>query len=85
MTSNVNFFFFIIIFFTCLLIYLKFRKRKKVIYIVSFPKCGRTWLKYILNKVFIDYYKLQNVEEDSINLKYLAKKKHKNSFDNRHT
>ena len=52
---------------------------------MSFPKCGRTWLKYILNKVFIDYYKLQNVEEDSINLKYLAKKKHKNSFDNRHT
>ena len=73
MTSNVNFFFFIIIFFTCLLIYLKFRKRKKVIYVVSFPKCGRTWLKYILNKVFIDYYKLQNVEEDSINLKSLSK------------
>ena len=72
MTLNSNFFFFVIIFSICLLIYLKFRKKQRVVHIVSFPKCGRTWLKYILNNIFIDYYKLSNVHKDSINLQSLV-------------
>lgn len=74
MGKDINFFLFVIISSVCLFLYFKFKSKQRVVHFVSFPKCGRTWLKYILNKIFIDYYKLQNCQEDSINIRFLATK-----------
>lgn len=43
----------------------KFRKRKGYrdsdvdAFIISFPKCGRTWLRFILSKIFESHYKVK--------------------------
>lgn len=36
------------------------------IYIISFPKCGRTWLRLLIGKSIVEKFKLEDVEKNEI-------------------
>lgn len=42
-------------------------------YLISFPKCGRTWLRLILGRVLQQYYAVDASHEQILNLTSLAK------------
>jgi hypothetical protein len=35
-------------------------------YLISFPKCGRTWIRLMIGKFFQEYYELKNIPKDDI-------------------